>query len=66
MRLMGPFFEEGCCDVKGGVVHEVEVVCSRVGCTQKSTRWVVRWCCGRVAVVEGVMRELRFGLHRAQ
>ena len=55
-----------CEKVRLGVAHEVEVGCSRVGCTQKGTRWVVRWCCGRVAVVEGVMRELRFGHHRAQ
>ena len=55
-----------CEKVRLGVVHEVDVGCSRVGCTQKSTKRVVIWCCGRVAVVEGVMRELRFGHHRAQ
>ena len=46
--------------VRLGVVHVAEVSCSKAGCTQNGTRWVVRLRCYCVVVVLGVMREMRF------
>ena len=48
------------------VVIQVAMGGLTVECIHRGKVLVVRRYCGRVAVVEGVLAELRFGHHRAQ